>query len=115
MYDIEGSMENGSVTLSVETDATSEQLWASWQNARTHVERAGQRMIEAGERWKQATDPEAAERLWAEREIAARQYRLLEAWKDVFYAAYILTTDGAVAGHSGAICWLVRVVSPPAS
>ena len=109
-------MECGSVTLSVETDATSEQLWASWKNARTNVDDAGRLMGEAAERWRQATDPVTRQRLWVEREAAARQFQLISACADLYYAAFIFSTDGAAsAPQVGPNCWLIQVGSAPPS
>ncbi len=80
--------------LSLATTASSAELWNRWQDLCELAEKAGQQVTDAGQRWKDTTDPVARECLWVEYEAVAREYRVLASWKDVFYAAYIFSTDG---------------------
>ncbi len=90
--DIDGPQE---LSLSLATTAAPDELWNRWQDLRTQVEQAGEYMSETGRLWKETTDPEIKEWLWGRYEAEARNYRVLASWKDVFYAAFIFSTDGA--------------------
>ena len=81
--------------LSLSTNATSDELWARWLSLGESVEQAGREMTEAGQRWKDTTDPTARDRLWVAYEAQAREYRVLAAWQELFYTAFIFCTDGA--------------------
>jgi hypothetical protein len=52
-------------------------------------------MATATDRWKEATDPVERTERWTAYEAASREYRVLASWKDLHYAAYIFSTDGA--------------------
>ena len=91
--DIETGPRPVSVTL--ESTATADELWDQWQYVRMLVEKAGERMTALGQQWKDTTDPVAKDHLWVEYEAQTRDYRVLTSWKDLFYAAFIFSTDGA--------------------
>ena len=82
-------------SLSLATDATADELWVRWQYLGELVEQAGAHMNQTAQRWKDTTDPAVKDRIWSEYESDAREYRVLASWKDLFYAAYIFSTDGA--------------------
>jgi hypothetical protein len=90
--DIDGPQD---LVLSLETTATADELWSRWQYLSELAQKAGQHMNDTGQRWKETTDPVAKRSIWAEYETEAREFRVLVSWKDLFYAAYIFTTDGA--------------------
>jgi hypothetical protein len=81
--------------LVLHTNASPEQLLERWDYLVSLLSAVGQNMAEASDRWKQADDPEARARLWSEYEVIARDWRVVCSWKDVFYAAFIFSTDGA--------------------
>ena len=81
--------------LALSTTGTSRELWVRWQSLCELAEKVGAQMTEAGQRWKDTTEPMTREHLWVEYEAQTRQFRVLMSWKDVFYAAYIFSTDGA--------------------
>jgi hypothetical protein len=81
--------------LSVSTTAAPDELWRRWLYLCELVEKAGWHMTEVGQRWKETTDPVAKDRIWAEYEAGAREFRVLTSWKDVFYAAFVFSIDGA--------------------
>jgi hypothetical protein len=81
--------------LSLATTATPEELRSQWQELCVMAERVGAQMTEIGRRWKETTDPTVKQRVWVEYEAQTREYRVLASWKDVFYAAFIFSTDGA--------------------
>ena len=81
--------------LCLHTNATADQLWERWEFLRELLDEVGKTMAAACDRWKEATDPEARDQLWAVYEATARDYRVLASWKDLHYAAYIFCTDGA--------------------
>ena len=83
-------------SVAVQTTASPDELWQSWLEMLPHVESAADRLNELGERWKTTTDPVIKEQLWVDYESAARTYRVLASWREVFYAAYIFATDGVV-------------------
>jgi len=89
---IDGSQD---LVLSLETTATADELWVRWQYLSELAEKAGQHMNDTGQRWKETTDPVAKDHLWVEYEAQTRDYRVLTSWKDLFYAAFIFSTDGA--------------------
>ncbi len=80
--------------LTVHTTASAEELWTRWQYLCELVDTADRQMTEIDQRCKQATDPLDRTRLWSDYKAAAREYRVLASWRDVFYAAYIFATDG---------------------
>ncbi len=66
-----------------------------WRKTYELVDKADQDMTETARRWKNATDPADRQRLEADYQAQAREYRVLASWRDVAYAAYIFATDGA--------------------
>jgi hypothetical protein len=93
MFDMNEPLDD--LSLSVETTAPAQELWSRWQYLCDLVEKTGQQMTDVGQQWKQTTDPVAKDRIWVDYETHAREFRVLAAWKDVFYAAFVFTTDGA--------------------
>ena len=91
--DIETGPRPVSVTL--ESTATADELWDQWQYVCLLVDQAGERMTALGQQWKDTTDPVAKEHLWSVYEADARDYRVLASWGQIFYAAYVFSTDGA--------------------
>ncbi len=83
------------LSLSLETTASADELWIRWQYLSDLVDKASVQITETGQRWKETTDPVAKDRIWAHYEAQAREFRVLASWKDVFYAAFIFSTDGA--------------------
>ena len=81
--------------VSLSTTAAPEELWARWLYLREVAEKVGARMTEAGQRWKETTDPAVKDGMWAEYEAQTREFRVVTSWKDLFYVAYIFATDGA--------------------
>ena len=82
------------LTVSLTTNACTDELWRRWQYLGDLVEQAGTHMNDTGRRWKDSTDPVARAHLWASYEAEAREFRVLASWKDIFYAAFIFSTDG---------------------
>ena len=64
--------EGSTGELSVETTLSASELWSQWLSMADSVEKAGTRMTETGDRWKQAVDPTVKNGMWAEYETAAR-------------------------------------------
>lgn len=91
--DIETGPRPVSVTL--ESSATADELWDQWQYLSRLVEQAGARMTALGQQWKDTDDPVAREGAWSAYEAGARDYRVLASWSQIFYSAYVFSTDGA--------------------
>ena len=91
------SVETGPhpVSVTLESTATAEELWDQWQYVCLLVDQAGERMTTLGQQWKDTTDPVAKNRKWVDYEDGARDYRVLTSWSQIFYAAYVFSTDGA--------------------
>ena len=87
--------EPQSASVTLESTATADELWDQWQYVRLLVDQAGQRMTALGQQWKDTTDPVAKDRMWSAYEAGARDYRVLASWSELFYAAYVFSTDGA--------------------
>ena len=87
--------EGEPLELSLATTGSADELWSRSQYLSELVELAGDYMNESGQLWKQTTDPVARDRIWANYEAVAREYRVLTSWRDVFYAAFVFATDGA--------------------
>ena len=87
------------VHVAVETTASADELWESWQALLPAVEDASNRATETSNQWRQATDPVVKEQLWADYESATRTYRVLASWREVMYAAHVFATDGVACGH----------------
>ena len=81
--------------VTLETTATADELWGRWQWLCELSETVGAHVTEIGQRWKDTTDPVAKDHLWVKYEAQTRDYRVLTSWKDLFYAAFIFSTDGA--------------------
>ena len=81
--------------MCLHTNATADQLWERWEFLRELLDKLGQDMATAADRWKEATDPVERNERWQAYEAASREYRVLASWKDLHYAAYIFSTDGA--------------------
>ena len=81
--------------MCLHTNATADQLWEHWELLRELLDKIGQDMALASDRWNEATDPVARQELWAAFETASREYRVLCSWKDLYYAAYVFSTDGS--------------------
>ena len=81
--------------MCLHTNASAEQLWERWELLRELTDKVGQDMGLASDRWNEATDPVARQELWAAFEVASREYRVLCSWKDLYYAAYVFSTDGS--------------------
>lgn len=84
-----------SVTVTLETTATVDELWDQWQYVSALVAVAGERMTAIGQQWKDTTDPAVKAGVWSAYEAEARDYRVLASWGQLFYAAYVFATDGA--------------------
>lgn len=84
----------GSIGVSVSTDATPQQLRDRLDDLTDALDVAREHMVTTEMGWLKATDPVAVDRMNAFL-AAARDYRVLLAWKDVVYAAFIFATDGA--------------------
>ncbi len=84
--------------VGLSTNATVEELEARFMELIPALDAADAHMHDVGQRWQSAlqnaTDPADADRQWSDYLVAAREYRVLCAWKDVVYAAYIFATDG---------------------
>ena len=91
------------VSLSLSTTAAPDELWDRWQWLRELADKAGEQTTETGKRWKDTTDPTVRDRLWVEYEAQTREYRVLAAWKELFYTAFIFSTDGADCAALGDI------------
>ena len=81
--------------MCLHTNATADQLWERWELLRELLDKIGQDMGLASDRWEEATDPVARQELWAAYEVASHEYRVLCSWKDLYYAAYVFSTDGS--------------------
>ena len=81
--------------MCLQTNATADQLWERWELLRELLDKLGQDMAAASDRWNEATDPGARQELWTAFEAASREYRVLCSWKDLYYAAYVFSTDGS--------------------
>ena len=81
--------------MCLQTNATADQLWERWELLRELLDKVGQDMATASDRWKEATDPVLRQDLWAAFEVASREYRVLTSWKELYYAAYVFSTDGS--------------------
>ena len=81
--------------MCLQTNATADQLWERWELLRELLDKVGQDMAAASDRWNEATDPVARQELWTVFETASREYRVLCSWKDLYYAAYVFSTDGS--------------------
>ncbi len=81
--------------LSVQTTASAEELWSMWRQACELAEKTGEHMTDTARRWKNATGVADRQRLEADYQAQAREYRVLASWRDVAYAAFIFATDGA--------------------
>ena len=81
--------------MCLQTNATADQLWERWELLRELLDKIGQDMARASERWNEATAPVARQELWTAFEAASREYRVLASWKDLYYAAYVFSTDGS--------------------
>ena len=81
--------------VTLETTATADELWGRWQYLCELSETVGAHVTEIGQRWKDTTDPTVRDRLWVEYEAQTREYRVLAAWTELFYTAFIFSTDGA--------------------
>ena len=83
------------LSLSLESTASADKLWIHRQCLSDLVNKASVQMTETGQRWKETTDRVVKDRIWADYEAQAREFRVLASWKDVFYAAFIFSIDGA--------------------
>ena len=81
--------------MCLHTNATPDQLWERWELLRELLDKLGQDMATASDRWNEATDPVARQELWTAFEVASRDYRVLCSWKELYYAAYVFSTDGS--------------------
>jgi hypothetical protein len=81
--------------MCLQTNATADQLWERWELLRELLDKLGQDMALASDRWNEATDPVARQELWVAFEVASREYRVLCSWKGLYYAAYVFSTDGS--------------------
>ena len=82
------------IELGLHTTASAEQLWTRYQYVAELAVKAGDAMSEAIKSWREATDPEIKGRRYTEVEATSRECRVLSAWRELFYVAYIFTTDG---------------------
>lgn len=81
--------------LRLATTASARELWDRWEYLAELTTKVGNEMTETVQRWRNATDSVAKDRIWDEYETQARTFRVVVSWKDVFYAAFIFSTDGA--------------------
>lgn len=77
------------------TNASADELWTRWQQATELLEGMGGAVSAASQRWSEATDPGEKALRWVEYMAVTREYRVLSSWQQVFYAAYVFSTDGA--------------------
>jgi hypothetical protein len=81
------------VGLSV-TDASSEELFDTWQGLLELRMRADDFLAEMRGRFERAKGLVERDRLWADLEMLWPSYQVLSAWTDVMHAAYVFTTEG---------------------
>jgi hypothetical protein len=92
---IGSTVDDEPMEVSLTTTATPDELWARWQFLRELTDKADAQISAIGQRWKETTDPVARDRMWVEYEAQTREFRVLAAWKELFYTAFIFSTDGA--------------------
>jgi hypothetical protein len=59
--------------MCLHTNATADQLWERWELLRELLDKIGQDMALASDRWNEATDPVARQELWVAFEVASRE------------------------------------------
>ena len=94
-FDIDGVDVDGRVTLSLSTNATPDELLDRCQHLSELSDQASTHMVEVRRWWADATDTDAKDRFWVEFQTATREFRVVAAWTQLFYTAFIFCTDGA--------------------
>ena len=59
--------------MCLHTNATADQLWERWELLRELLDKVGQDMGLASDRWEEATDPVVRQELWTAFEVASRE------------------------------------------
>lgn len=75
-------------------DYTADELFAQWNTLRELKAAADASIRQVEREWQTTTEPDAGARLWDRYGALWRDYQVLSAWTQLFWAAYVFTTSG---------------------